>query len=206
MRIENFAGRLTGEEVTIVAGGKTTVDYSAVVRTKNVILINYALNLAPLFPNQTLFHVTLHPEILCSHPNLRLDNVIPIVGEWWSNLVPKDIEDKSLLYRTKQFPDLEAPELAMTARDLAAGSKSGVLCHVANSSHCAIHLTWLWGGRRLRIVGASEYKGLPTSGYDERLNVPEPIATQITSAQYYISSFRRFVGLLDWDDVVYAGY
>lgn len=206
MSFSQFAELLDGELVTIVGCGKTTVEYRDAITTKCVVLVNYALNLAPLFPEQRLYHVSLHAELFHDHPLLQLPNVTPIVGQWGKDALPAAVANKAIFFGTRQFADLDSPELRETARDRELCVREGVLCHAANSSHCAIHVTWLLGCRDLRIVGATEYRGLATPGYDERLGIVVNEGTAMTPAHWYISSFRQFVALLDWRSVCTLGY
>jgi len=205
-QLKDLKGLFTAEEVTIVGSGNSTVDYQSAVRTEHVVLVNYALALAPILKNHKVYHVSLHSDIFCSDQRFGMEHVTPIIGEWGRNLVSPQIASKAVFYSTRQFADLDEQELATYASNASRCLTANTLCHVANSSHCAIHFIWLLGCRRLRIIGASEFKGAPTYGYDSRLAVPEQYTEQTTPATYYIDSFRRFVGLFNWDDVVTMGY
>lgn len=196
-----FAGRV----VTLIAAGHSTADYIQSVGDTDVVLINWSLALAPLFPLHSVYHVSMHPEVFGGHPCLRLPHVHQVTGEWAASLITLDVAARTLLFRTRQLDSLDDPLLAAAVTDPVCAVE-GVLCHVANSSHCAIHLCWQWGCRDLRVIGANGYQGLPREHYDPRLNVPLEYQVLGAPAAYYIESFRRFVGLFPWRSVHWLDY
>ena len=198
-RIEEVGKPFAGKPVTLISAGESTADYLSETTTDDVVLINWALSLAPLFTSRRVYHVSLHNECFVDHACWRLPNVIPITGDWAK--FPDELDEKSFVFPGVQFDDLGDPQLAERIKD-----PDGCLCHVQNSSHCAIHLAWLWGCRDLRIIGADGFRGLPAERYDPRLKVPADRQSQGSPGWYYLESFRRFVGLFDWDRVTWIGY
>lgn len=199
-RIQDVGQPFAGKTVTIVGAGETTADYLTAINTEDVVLINWGISVAPWFPACRLYHVSLHHECFGVHPYLRLNNVTQLTGDWVEADVKPDVADSTILFKTLDFPTLEDPELLKHLPD------SSTLCHVQNSAHCAIHLTWHWGCRDLRVVGANGYRGLPSHRYDCRLNVPVERQPQGAPGWFYLDSFRRFVALFDWRSVVWCGY
>ena len=204
-RINEVGQVFAGKTVTIISAGHSTADYVRETVTDDVVLINWSINLADLFPTKIVYHVTMHPECLGDNVNLLLPHVRQVTGDWAESTIPQHLSDRTLLFGTRQYEDLDDPLLsaAITDRDLV---DRGIVCHVANSSHCAVHFAWQLGCRDLRIMGANGYRGLPRDRYDPRLNVPIDYQVMGSPAPVYVDSFRRFVGLFDWNSVAWLYY
>lgn len=203
MKLCDLAGTLEGETVTIVAAGPTTVDYSA-IKTRFVMLVNHALTAAPMISAERIYHVSLHSEVFGQRRELGRPNVIAVYGQWAGGLIDADARERAVLFAGLQFPTLDDPGVPVAALNAFTRLESNELCHVKNSSHCAIHFAWLLGCRRLEVVGATPYRGRPKWEYDARLNAEYSDGN--ATPMLYTEWFQRFVGIFPWDDVSYRGY
>lgn len=203
MRLIDFRGAFEGQTVLLISSGRTTINYESLVsQYDNVVLINRAIRIGNLFnlPNHKVFFVSVHPEVFGGDPTLALPNVtacFPMHGK--RSCSPKVIE--SGIWFTVQDKYVYEPESFRDAvRDVTETFAQNRLCAICNSAHVTLHLIYTLGCRDLHVVGAHEYKGVATAGYDPRL-WQEP---NEAPAEGYIKAFRDWAGLFDWN-VTYLG-
>lgn len=176
LELREFRGRFRGQVVTVVGSAVTTVDYRDLVKSgpENIVLINWALGIAPLFRGTAnrLWFWTWHMDAFAERQELLQDGLTPAISEGSLHLVPSEVAERGIVFRGTNVRPWGAYAHLMQdyrrhGRDYI--DETGDLPSCANSALLALLFVWHGGCREINAVGMHDIGGVQQPTYDPRL-------------------------------------
>lgn len=197
--LKDYRDKFKGQVVTLVGGAVTTVDYAelAATGTDNVVLINWALRIAPLFtrPQNRVYFVSWHWEVFHGLHELFAPKLVPVVYSYATPLVPAEIASRVVTYKPVNLLPREAYIHALklwATRGQDFIDETGELISCCNSTLLALLFVWHGGCREINAVGMHDIGGIQASTYDPRLRA----ANAPSSSQNYVRDLEEFCEIM----------
>lgn len=167
---------LRSKRVLLVGSGPTDVDYATLpAKYQDVVLVNHALTLAPLFSgsDQRVYFFTWHPEVFSAWPEFTQVNVRPCLH---SGICRRLAGDRGIGIRFKNYawqqPAVfyDAIHHAPEIRDREQIAVTNQLVSMANSMLLALHFLYYAEASQIDAVGVGRYRGVFVDRHDQRLD------------------------------------
>lgn len=176
LELREFRDRFKGRVVTMVGSAVTTVNYRDLAGPgpENVVLINWALGIAPLFrwTSKRLWFWTWHMEAFAHRQELLQPCLTPAISEGSLHLVPSELAERSIVFRGANVRPWGAYAHLLADYRRHGGDyidETGDLPSCANSTLLALMFVWHGGCREINAVGMHDIGGVQQPHYDPRL-------------------------------------
>ncbi len=199
MQLRQFRDRFKGQIVTLVGAAVTTVDYAQLAKTgtDTVVLINWAVRIAPLFtqPRHNVFHFTWHMDVFQHVPEMHAPRLTLACYHGGMLDLPANAENLILHYGAENITPYEywvtvLPKWAADGQNMI--DRSGKLASCANTTLLALMFVWYAGCREINCVGMHDIGGKQAPHYDPRL----PATNGPIDSHVYITALEDFCRIM----------